>query len=285
MICFPNAKINLGLNITQKREDGFHNIETIFYPVGWNDALEVVSVNHSVLDSARTDKLRVTTEEFNLHLSGLSISGNTEDNLLYKAYHIIKQTKTLPAIDVYLHKTLPMGAGLGGGSADAAFFINLLNEQFNLNLSETERIDIAKQLGSDCAFFIKNKPVYATQKGDVFSDITLDLSHLYIALIYPDVHSNTKEAYSLVKPHQPNCSLLEVIHQPIHTWKTDLVNDFEISIFNKYPVVQKIKNDLYNLGAAYACMSGSGSAVFGLFESEPDIKHLNQFPNWVGKMK
>lgn len=278
MICFPNAKINLGLTITEKRTDGFHNIESIFYPVGWNDALEVLSVDPST-------PLRVTKEDFNLHLSGLPISGNTEDNLLYKAYQIIRQTKTLPSIDVYLHKTLPMGAGLGGGSADAAFFINLLNEQFSLNFSESERLDIARQLGSDCAFFIKNKPIFASQKGDVFTDIELDLSHLYIAIIYPNVHSNTKEAYSLVKPHQPNRSLLDIIKQPISTWKTDLVNDFEKSIFSLYPIVEKTKHDLYELGAVYACMSGSGSAVFGLFETEPNIKHLSQFPHWVGKMK
>ncbi len=272
MICFPNAKINLGLRITQKREDGFHNIETIFYPVGWNDALEIIESDKS-------------PGEFNLFLSGIPISGNKEDNLLYKAYHILQQNYSLPAIDVYLHKVLPMGAGLGGGSSDAAFFIELLNKQFHLNLSETEQIEIAKPLGSDCAFFIKNKPVYATQKGDVFTDIILDLSHLYIAVIYPGVHSNTKEAYSLVTPHQPNRSLLDIIQQPVATWKTDLVNDFEKSIFSKYPVVQKTKNDLYDLGAVYACMSGSGSAVFGLFETEPDIKHLSNFPHWVGKMK
>jgi 4-diphosphocytidyl-2-C-methyl-D-erythritol kinase len=272
MICFPNAKINLGLNITEKRADGFHNIETVFYPIGWNDALEVIENKNS-------------KQEFNLHLSGLSISGNIEDNLLYKAYQIIKQTETVPAIDVYLHKTLPMGAGLGGGSADAAFFINLLNDQFQLNFTEIERIDIARQLGSDCAFFIKNTPVYATQKGDVFKDIKLHLSDLYIAIIYPNVHSNTKEAYSLVKPQQPSKSLLDVIQQPIATWKTDLVNDFEKSIFSLYPIVEKTKKDLYELGAVYACMSGSGSAVFGLFEKEPDIKHLTQFPHWIGKMK
>lgn len=275
MICFPNAKINLGLNITEKRKDGFHNIETVFYPVGWNDALEIIE--------STSTQLNATTEEFNLHLSGLAISGNAEDNLLYKAYNIIKQTKTLPAIDVYLHKILPMGAGLGGGSADAAFFINLLNEQFVLNFTETERIDIAKQLGSDCAFFIKNKPVFASQKGDVFTDIKLDLSHLYIAVIYPNVHSNTKEAYSLVKPQRPSKSLLEVIKQPISTWKTDLINDFEKSIFSLYPIVEKTKNDLYDLGAIYACMSGSGSAVFGLFETEPTLK--TSFPYWVGRMK
>lgn len=278
MICFPNAKINLGLSITEKRSDGFHNIETVFYPIGWNEALEVV-----VLDSARTDKS--SSKEFNLHLSGIPISGNTEDNLLYKAYQIIKKTKTLPHIDVYLHKTLPMGAGLGGGSADAAFFINLLNEQFALQLSETERIDIAKQLGSDCAFFIKNKPVFAVEKGDVFKDIHLDLNQYYIAIIYPNVHSNTKEAYSLVKPHQPKKTILEIIQQPIASWKHELLNDFEGSIFDKYPIVEKTKNDLYDLGALYASMSGSGSAVFGIFEKLPDLKHLRQFSHWVGKMR
>ena len=272
MICFPNAKINLGLNIIEKRLDGFHNIETIFYPIGWNDALEIIET-------------KTSTKEFNLYLSGLSILGNVEDNLLYKAYQIIKQTKQLPAVDIYLHKTLPMGAGLGGGSADAAFFINLLNEQFSLNFSELERIDIARQLGSDCAFFIKNTPVHATAKGDVFTDIQLDLSHLYIAVIYPNVHSNTKEAYSLVKPQTPPDSLVDIIKQPIVNWRTGLLNDFEKSIFNLYPVVEKTKNDLYESGAIYACMSGSGSAVFGLFETEPDIKHLTQFPHWVGRMK
>ena len=278
MICFPNAKINLGLNITEKRSDGFHNLETIFYPVGWNDALEVLSVDPST-------PLRVIKEEFNLHLSGLPISGNTSDNLLYKAYHIIKQIKPLPSIEVYLHKAIPMGAGLGGGSADAAFFINLLNEQFNLNISETERTNIAKQLGSDCAFFIKNTPVFATQKGDIFTDIELDLSHLYIAVIYPNVHCSTPEAFSLVKPKTPSKSILEIIKQPISTWKTDLINDFETSIFNKYPIVDKTKNTLYELGAVYASMSGSGSAVYGLFENEPEIKHLKEFPHWVEKMK
>jgi 4-diphosphocytidyl-2-C-methyl-D-erythritol kinase len=270
MICFPNAKINLGLNITEKRPDGFHNIETIFYPIGWNDALEVI-VNQE------------SEQDFNLHLSGLSISGSIEDNLLYKAYKIIQQSKTLPAIDVYLHKTLPMGAGLGGGSADAAFFINLLNEQFQLNFTETERVDIARQLGSDCAFFIKNTPVYATQKGDVFGDIKLDLSHLYIAIVYPNVHSNTNEAYSLVKPQTSTKSILEIINQPINSWKTELINDFEKSIFDLYPIVEKTKDELYELGAAYACMSGSGSAVFGLFETEPTLN--TAFPYWVGKMK
>lgn len=273
MICFPNAKINLGLNVTEKRSDGFHNIETIFYPIGWNDALEVVVAK------------KYSRKEFTLHLSGIPISGNTNDNLLYKAYKLMQQIRLLPKIEVYLHKSLPMGAGLGGGSSDAAFFIKLLNEQFSLELTEFETLDISKKLGSDCAFFVKNSPVFAFQKGDIFTDISLDLSSLYIAVIYPNIHSNTKEAYSLITPQKPSQSVLEIIKQPIATWKTDLVNDFETSIFKLYPAVKKVKDDLYRLGSLYASMSGSGSAVFGLFDHEPDIKHLQMFPNWIGKMK
>lgn len=270
MICFPNAKINLGLNITEKRADGFHNIETVFYPVAWSEALEVVESNQ--------------TNDFNLHLSGIPISGNLEDNLLYKAYHLVKQHHHVPGIEVYLHKALPMGAGLGGGSADAAFFINLLNEQFQLNLTEELRVSIARQLGSDCAFFIKNKPVFAIEKGDVFHDIMIDLSRYFIALVYPNVHSNTMEAYSLVKPSKPQKSITQILQQPIETWKEELTNDFELSIFSKYPIVKEVKQSLYDCGAVYACMSGSGSAVFGIFKNEPKIGDLQKFPHWIGKM-
>ncbi len=272
MICFPNAKINLGLNIIEKRSDNFHNIETVFYPIDWADALEIIETPN-------------THSDFNLILSGLTIEGNIEDNLLYKAYHLIKKLKSLPNITVYLHKALPMGAGLGGGSADAAFFINLLNQQFKLDLSETERLEIARPLGSDCAFFIHNKPVFAQEKGDVFNPINIDLSNYYIAVIYPNVHSNTKDAYSLVTPNKPLRSITEIIKQPIETWKNDLINDFEKSIFSKYPVVEKTKNELYNYEAIYASMSGSGSAVFGLFDKTPVIKGIDHFPHWIGKMK
>lgn len=271
MICFPNAKINLGLSIIEKRPDGFHNIESVFYPIAWNDALEVIES-----PEAHTD--------FQLHLSGLPVPGTVEDNLLYKAYALIKEKRSLPKLSVYLHKSLPMGAGLGGGSADCAFLINQLNIQFGLGLSEDERLDLARPLGSDCAFFIKNKPVYAYEKGDVFKDLRLDLSAYSIAVIFPNVHSNTKEAYSLVKPAKPISSLLETLQQPVHAWKDKLVNDFEASIFAKYPVVEKTKQDLYKSGAIYASMSGSGSAVFGLFEHTPQIGSLVSFPHWVGKM-
>jgi len=272
MICFPNAKINLGLNVIEKRSDNFHNIETVFYPIDWCDALEVIETKN--LDS-----------DFNLNLSGITIDGNIEDNLLYKAYHLINKIKPLPNVTVYLHKALPMGAGLGGGSADAAFFINLLNQQFELNLSEAQRLEIARPLGSDCAFFIHNKPVFAQERGDVFNPVELDLSRYYIAVIYPDVHSNTKDAYSLVKPAKPTKSIIEIIKQPVETWKNELVNDFETSIFSKYSNVEKTKHKLYDLGAIYASMSGSGSAVFGLFDTLPVLSGLDHFPHWIGKMK
>lgn len=277
MLCFPNAKINLGLNITEKRSDGFHNIKTVFYPIGWNDALEIILVNQEEVDSG-------LKQEFNIHLSGLKIQGELKDNLLYKAYYLIKAITPVPPIEVYLHKNLPMGAGLGGGSADAAFFINLLNEQLNLNLSEDVRLNVARQLGSDCAFFIKNKPVYATQKGDVFSPISVDLSNYFIVVVYPNVHSNTKEAYSLVKPKQPDVSIPDVLKLPIEQWKDLLKNDFELSIFSKYPIVQDVKEKLYENGAIYACMSGSGSAVFGIFKAEVDLSSVFSFPMWQGKM-
>ncbi len=271
MICFPNAKINLGLYITEKRPDGFHNIESVFYPVGWNDALEIIETPTAV-------------QPFQLELSGLAIDGNTEDNLLYKAFLLIQEKRTLPKLTVYLHKVLPMGAGLGGGSSDCAFFINLLNTLFELKLTEDERLNIARPLGSDCAFFIKNKPVFAHQKGDVFKDLSLDLSNYYVAIVYPHVHSNTKDAYSLVKPQRPEHSLLNLMKEPVSTWKETLVNDFERSIFSKYPVVETTKQELYKAGAVYASMSGSGSAVFGLFETTPQIGELTKFPHWVGKM-
>jgi 4-diphosphocytidyl-2-C-methyl-D-erythritol kinase len=275
MICFPNAKINLGLNIVEKRNDGFHNIETIFYPVGWNDVLEIIpnKTNNS------------QAQDFNLHLSGVPILGSINENLLYKAYQIIKKIKNVPSINVYLHKTIPMGAGLGGGSSDAAYFIKQLNEQFSLNLSEPEMIEIASQLGSDCAFFIKNKPVYATEKGNVFSETTINLSNLYVVIIFPNVHSNTKEAYSLVTPQKPQKDILKIINQPINTWKNELKNDFEESIFKLYPIVEQVKNNLYNIGAVYASMSGSGSAVFGLFNTEVNIGELSQYKHWVGILK
>ena len=257
MIDFANCKINLGLNVTQKRPDGFHNIETVFYPVKWRDAIEIV-VGGDV--------------PFDLKISGLNVIGNLEENIVFKAYKLLTKEAELPNLKVYLLKVLPMGAGLGGGSSDAAFFLKLANKQLNLNLSTEQLTEIARKLGSDCAFFVKNVPVFAKGKGDEFESISVDLSKYHILVVYPGINSNTKEAYEGVVPTQPSKSVKDIVTtEPIENWKTLLVNDFEKSIFNKYPEIEKLKSDLYKNGAIYASLSGSGSAVFGIFKTKPEI--------------
>ena len=268
MICFPNAKINLGLNIVEKRSDGFHNIETVFYPINWSDALEVIE----------NKEFQKGNEKINLSLSGIVVEGNTQDNLISKAYKLLDATYNLPPVKTHLHKVVPMGAGLGGGSSDAAFFIKLLNDKFSLNLSAAKQMNFAKQLGSDCAFFIENKPVYASGKGDVFSDVKIDLNEYCILVIYPSLHSNTALAYQGVLPAEPQKNIQSIITCEIKNWKEDLVNDFEKTLFLQYPELQNIKNNFYMKGALYASMSGSGSAVYGVFKNDVDVKELN-FPN------
>ncbi|MGZ3866209.1 MAG: 4-(cytidine 5'-diphospho)-2-C-methyl-D-erythritol kinase [Bacteroidia bacterium] len=267
MICFPNAKINLGLNITEKRADGFHNIETLFYPVQWRDSLECIE-NKSYKKG--DDKMKLT-------LSGIGLGGNVQNNLVAKAYKLLDEKYELAPVKAHLHKAIPMGAGLGGGSADGAFFIKLLNEKFELKIPVKEQINFARQLGSDCAFFIENKPVFASEKGDVFAKAEVDLSKYFIVLVYPAVHSNTAEAYKGIVPAKPEEALTKVITGGIKTWKNKLVNDFEKNLFLRFPVLEKIKSDFYNAGAAYAAMSGSGSAMFGIFPKEIDVKQFN-FP-------
>ena len=264
MICFPNAKINLGLNITEKRSDGFHNIETVFYPVDWCDALEAIE-NKNYLTG---------DEKLSLTITGISIEGNASDNIIHKAYNLIDAKYKLPPVKACLHKVIPMGAGLGGGSADGAFFIKMLNDKFSLNLTIEEQINYAKQLGSDCAFFIKNKAVFASEKGDVFMPVTIDLSRHYIILIYPAIHSNTALAYKGITPAKPERGIKDIISQPITAWKSTLTNDFERNLFAQYPELEGIKNKLYNSGALYASMSGSGSAMYGIFEKDIDVKEL-----------
>ncbi len=264
MICFPNAKINLGLNITEKRSDGFHNIETIFYPVYWCDVLEAIE----------NKSYKAGEEKLSLTITGISIDGSATDNIIHKAYNLLDATYKLPPIKAHLHKIIPMGAGLGGGSADGAFFIKLLNYKFSLNLSVEEQINYAKKLGSDCAFFIENKAVFASEKGNVFAPIIIDLSKFYIVLIYPAIHSNTALAYKSIIPATPEKNIKEIISQPIATWKNILRNDFERNLFVHYPELESIKNKLYQAGALYASMSGSGSAMYGIFEKDIDI---NQF--------
>jgi 4-diphosphocytidyl-2-C-methyl-D-erythritol kinase len=259
MLLFPNAKINLGLHVLNKRPDGLHNIESVFYPVFWCDVLEVIEGKNR----------RVSLE---IEQSGLKIDGAPETNIIYKAWQLISAEKKLPAIRVYLHKNIPMGAGLGGGSSDAAHFINLLNEQFELGYTVVQKISLASQLGSDCAFFINNKTIIASGKGDQMDSISIDLSNYYILLVYPAIHCDTKMAYQGLSLKQPANQLRSVIEENnLQEWRNLLINDFEESIFVKFPVIKDLKQKLYDSGAIYASLSGSGSTVFGIFDKEPNI--------------
>lgn len=260
MIVFPNAKINIGLNIVEKREDGYHNLESVFLPIGWKDAMEVIVDNKS--------------ENGNVFFSssGLEIPGNINDNLCVKAYRIIQQDYDLPAIKIHLHKNIPMGAGLGGGSSDAAFCIKAINEVCELNLAWGEMHYYAKQLGSDCSFFITNKPAYATQKGDVLETISLNLRDKFILIVHPGIHVSTSQAYACVKPQKANYNLEEIVlNEPVEKWKDKVKNDFEKSVFEQHPEIKNIKDKMYQNGAVYASMSGSGSAVYGVFNQEPNF--------------
>jgi len=257
MILFPNAKINIGLNITERRPDGYHNLETIFYPIDIKDALEVV----------KSDKLSFTS-------TGLDIPGATEDNLCVKGYHMLKQDHELPPVSIHLHKHIPIGAGLGGGSSDAAFFIRLMNEEFKLGLSVDEMTGYARRLGADCAFFIENKPVFAFERGDEFESIKLDLSAYKIVLVMPPVHVSTGEAFRGIQPAPVKESLFDLINEPIADWKKFIKNDFEQTVFKNHVEIRGIKAALYEAGAIYSSMSGSGASVFGIFADTPDLKFL-----------
>lgn len=263
MICFPNAKINLGLNIVSRRANGYHNLETVFYPIRLKDALEIVPSE--------------SNEPYRFFQTGIEIKGNADDNLVIKALKLISQEKEIPPIDVHLLKKIPFGAGLGGGSSNAAFMLKLLNETFSLGYSEIDLIRLAAQLGADCPFFIINKPAFATGIGEELEVIELDLSNYVFVLVKPDVFVSTKDAFAMITPAQPEISLKEIIKQPVSEWKELMRNDFEASIFPKYPEIGKIKQKLYDYGAVYASMSGSGSSVYGFFEKDIDIRFDNCF--------
>lgn len=253
MIAFPNAKINIGLNIIEKRKDGFHNIESIFYPIfDLVDILEIIELK--------------TKSSPQFSSSGISIPGEASFNLCLKAYNLLKEEYDIPIVAIHLHKIIPIGAGLGGGSADAAFTLKLLNDLFKLNLSDEILIEYARKLGSDCAFFIKNKPLYAFGKGDEFEDINLNLSTYKIKIEYPSIHIGTAEAYKGIKPFKSKLQLKEIINQPINSWKKSIKNDFESSIFLNYPEIEQLKLKFYEEGAVYTSMTGSGSAVYGIFK-------------------
>ena len=255
MITFPNAKINLGLNIVEKRPDGYHNLETIFYPINLQDALEVTRRENN-------DK------EYTLHISGSPLEGEPEDNLVVKAYKLLKKDYPgLLPVDIHMYKHIPAGAGLGGGSSDAACMTKLLNDKFSLGLSTERMEEYAVKLGADCAFFIRNKPVFATGIGNLFEPVELSLKGYHIILIKPDIFVSTRDAFAEIKPVRPAVSLKEIVKQPMETWKHSMKNDFEDSVFKKFPEIAAIKDELYDLGAVYAAMSGSGSSVYGIFKA------------------
>ena len=255
MLTFPNAKINLGLRITEKRTDGYHNLETIFYPVPLSDALEI---------TLRED----SSKKYSFYSHGMEVPGDPNENLVVKAYLLLDGMFNLPPLDINLIKKTPLGAGLGGGSSDASYMLKALNQLFSLNLSEKKLEEYSATLGADCAFFIKNEPTFAEGIGNVFTPISLSLKGYQIIIIKPQVAISTREAFANIQPQKPKESLKEVINRPISEWKDCLFNDFESSIFPKYPLIKDIKESLYASGAVYASMSGSGSSVFGLFSPD-----------------
>lgn len=256
MITFPNAKINLGLNITEKRPDGYHNLETIFYPIPLEDALEACPRKEG-------------PGSYSLSQSGLSIEGDAENNLVVKAYKLLDETYHLPPVDIYLHKHIPSGAGLGGGSADAAFMLKLLNRMYRLNLTDDQLEAYAARLGADCAFFVRNQPTYAEGIGNIFSPVELSLAGWQLLLVKPNIFVSTRDAFARIRPRHPERNLRDLINQPVESWKDSMINDFEESVFPQFPAIGDIKTELYRLGAVYASMSGSGSSVYGLFA--PDV--------------
>ena len=270
MICFPNCKINIGLNIIEKRKDGFHNLETVFYPINLKETLEFVE----------QDSQNKKTE---FNSSGIKIEGNSTDNICLKAYNLLKEEYTIPELNIHLHKSIPIGAGLGGGSADGAYMIKYLNAYFNLNIPIEKQEKFAAQLGSDCAFFIKNKPVFAYGRGELFKEIELNLNNYSILMIKPNIHISTAEAYSNIKPKLPEISVKDAILKPINEWKNCISNDFEDSIFPKYGYLKEIKQELYNKGALYAAMSGSGSTIYGIFDKNIKTNEFEVDTNFVWK--
>ena len=262
MITFPNAKINLGLNIVEKRPDGYHNLETIFYPIPLQDALEITPWEGG-------------ERKYKLAQSGIQIAGDDEHNLVVNAYKLLDSLYNLPPIEINLLKHIPSGAGLGGGSADAAFMLCMLNQHFQLNIPNEQLEVYAAQLGADCAFFVENKPTFAEGIGNIFSPIELSLKGYKLLLVKPDIFVSTRDAFAQIKPKRPTISLKEVAKMPVEAWKTYMVNDFEESVFPQFPAITDIKAKLYDMGAIYASMSGSGSSVFALFKGDATLPKVD----------
>ena len=268
MVVFPNAKINLGLNVIGKRADGYHDIETLLYPVSWYDILEILE--------AKADQYTFT---------GIPTTTKKEDNLCYKAIDLLRQNYEIPPINLHLHKTIPHGAGLGGGSSDAAHVLLVANQLFNLKIEEKELASLAVKLGSDCPFFLNNKPMMATGIGDVLEPVANVLKGYFIKIIKPDFGINTAEAYKGIHPKAPDSKLKEIVKLPLEQWRSKLKNDFEATVFKIKPELQEIKNQFYKQGAIYAVMSGSGSSVFGIFSTPPSDWPLPEgYLSWSGKL-
>jgi 4-diphosphocytidyl-2-C-methyl-D-erythritol kinase len=268
MIAFPPCKINLGLHIISKRPDGFHDLETCFYPIPWTDILEIIPSKELVFTS-----------------SGNPIPGKAEDNLCLKAYHLLKTDFDIAPVKIHLHKIIPIGAGLGGGSSDAAYTLRLLNDIFNLSLSVDQLKDYASKLGSDCSFFVQDKPMIGHGKGEILTEIDISLKGFYLVFVKPLIHISTQEAYSGITPKQPLIKINDILKQPVTNWKGILKNDFEESVFKKHPTIAEVKAKLYSSGAIYSSMSGSGSSVFALFEKPVQLR--NEFVGmeyWEGKI-
>ncbi len=260
MLYFPHCKINLGLLVTEKRADDFHNIETIFYPVGMQDVLEFVE-----------------NDVFQFAVSGIELEGDATNNLVVRAYRLLEKDFKLPPLHIHLHKNIPSGAGLGGGSADAAFMLTALNDYFGIGLSQQQLTNYALRLGSDCPFFISPVPSLAKGRGELLEPIELDLSGMHLVVVKPPIHVSTAEAYSHIIPKQPDNSLANLIAMPVNQWKNYIFNQFEDYVFDAYPEVKAIKQKLYQQGACFSLMSGSGSAVFALFKDKPNTEGI--FPD------
>jgi len=269
MTVFPIAKINLGLNVVERRPDGYHNLETIFYPVPLMDALEILSMGEDFPSDVDCD----------LKVTNIPVEGDEQKNLVVRAYQLLKQDfPTLPRLHAHLWKGIPTQAGMGGGSSDCAYMIRLLNEAFELQLSKEQMIGYAAKLGADCAFFILSEPCYAEGIGEVLQPVSLDLSGYFIGVVRPDIPVPTKEAFSRIHPHHPAVCCRDVIKHPVETWRDMLINDFEESVFALHPEIGAVKTKLYDMGATYAAMSGSGSALFGLFKEDPAEELKRVFP-------
>lgn len=274
MILFPNAKINIGLQVTARRADGYHDLDTVFYPIPLCDALEVVPI----ADTATPDAVNANAG-CTLHLLGTPLDGNPADNLVVKAVRLLRsEGYVFPPVEIWLTKRIPSGAGLGGGSSDAAFMLTMLNRLFTLGISHTRLEELAARLGADCAVFIRNRPVYATGIGNILTPLSLSLSGYTLVVVKPDIFISTREAFRGITPCPPDVTLLHKVKAPVAQWKELITNDFEAGIFSLHPELKALKERLYRLGATYAAMSGSGSALYALFTDRADTLTADDFP-------